>query len=126
MRSTRSSWPSSSTQGSWYGPPGTGKTTLGRIIAARTAAFFVSLNAVLAGVKDIREAIAKARQRLDMNQRRTILFQKLWIAVAEVLGDGLQAKIQGRAEKRQGRTGGYGVGHNAPPCLLSDGGDGHR
>ena len=58
----------------FYGPPGTGKTTLARIIANTTAAHFTSMNAVLSGVKDIREAIQKAKNRLKHHQQRTILF----------------------------------------------------
>jgi putative ATPase len=58
----------------FYGPPGTGKTTLARIIANTTEAHFTSLNAVLSGVKDIREAIQKATNRLRHHQQRTILF----------------------------------------------------
>ena len=58
----------------FYGPPGSGKTTLARIIANTTKAHFTSMNAVLAGVKDIREAIAAARERLEMHRQRTILF----------------------------------------------------
>ena len=58
----------------FYGPPGTGKTTLARIIANTTSSHFSALNAVLAGVKDIREAIRDARERLTLQQRRTILF----------------------------------------------------
>lgn len=58
----------------FYGPPGTGKTTLARIIANTTEAHFTSLNAVLSGVKDIREAIQKAKNRLKHHQTRTILF----------------------------------------------------
>ncbi len=58
----------------FYGPPGTGKTTLARIIARTTRAYFTALNAVLAGVKDIREAIEAARERLRLHQQRTILF----------------------------------------------------
>lgn len=57
-----------------YGPPGTGKTTLARIIANHTASTFVTLNAVLSGVKDIRTEIAAARSRLDLHRQRTILF----------------------------------------------------
>ena len=45
----------------FYGPPGTGKTTLAEVIARRTEAHFEAINAVLAGVKDLREAIAGAR-----------------------------------------------------------------
>jgi putative ATPase len=58
----------------FYGPPGTGKTTLARIIARTTRAHFTALNAVLAGVKDIREAIEAAQERLRLHQQRTILF----------------------------------------------------
>ncbi len=57
-----------------YGPPGTGKTTLARIIANTTRAVFTQMNAVLSGVKDIREAIADAQRRLELHQQRTILF----------------------------------------------------
>jgi putative ATPase len=58
----------------FYGPPGTGKTTLARIIANTTQAHFIAINAVLAGVKDIREAIAVAQERRGMYGQRTILF----------------------------------------------------
>lgn len=58
----------------FFGPPGTGKTTLARIIANTTASHFATLNAVLAGVKDIREEIAAAQERLRLHGRRTILF----------------------------------------------------
>lgn len=58
----------------FYGPPGTGKTTLAQIIANTTEAYFSSLNAVLSGVNDIREAIQKAKNRLKHHQTRTILF----------------------------------------------------
>lgn len=58
----------------FYGPPGTGKTTLARIIANTTKAHFISINAVLAGVKDIRTAIEKAREHLSLYGKRTILF----------------------------------------------------
>ena len=58
----------------FYGPPGTGKTTLARIIANTTSAQFMALNAVLAGVKDIREAIAQAQDLRGQFGRRTILF----------------------------------------------------
>jgi putative ATPase len=57
----------------FYGPPGTGKTTLARVIANSTKAHFTAINAVLAGVKDIREAVAEAQERRRAGQR-TILF----------------------------------------------------
>lgn len=57
-----------------YGPPGTGKTTLARVIANTTRAHFIAINAVLAGVKDIREAIAAAQDRRGQFGQRTILF----------------------------------------------------
>ncbi len=58
----------------FYGPPGTGKTTLARIIAHSTKAQFLSINAVLAGVKDVRDAIESAKQTLSLFGKRTILF----------------------------------------------------
>ncbi|MEI6615802.1 MAG: AAA family ATPase, partial [Cyanobium sp. ELA507] len=57
-----------------HGPPGTGKTTLARIIAGSTRAHFSSLNAVLAGVKDLRAEVEAARERLAHHGLRTILF----------------------------------------------------
>ena len=57
-----------------YGPPGVGKTTLARIIAATTRAHFSSLNAVLAGVKDLRTEVDEARRRLEQHGLRTLLF----------------------------------------------------
>jgi len=58
----------------FYGPPGTGKTTLAQIIANTTRAHFIAINAVLAGVKEIREAIATAQDKRGMFSQRTILF----------------------------------------------------
>ena len=57
-----------------HGPPGVGKTTLARIIANHTRAHFSSLNAVLAGVKDLRAEVSEAGQRLERHGLRTILF----------------------------------------------------
>jgi putative ATPase len=57
-----------------FGPPGTGKTTLARIVAGTTRKHFASLNAVLAGVKDIREQVDAARDRLRLHGQGTILF----------------------------------------------------
>jgi putative ATPase len=58
----------------FYGPPGSGKTTLARIVANTTGAEFEELSAVSATVKDVREVLARARERLGANGRRTILF----------------------------------------------------
>jgi putative ATPase len=58
----------------FYGPPGTGKTTLARIIANTTKAHFIAINAVLAGVKDLRDAIAVAQEKRGQLSQRTILF----------------------------------------------------
>ncbi len=57
-----------------WGPPGTGKTTLAQLIANYCQANFVALSAVLAGVKDIREAIANAKSLFEESHRGTLLF----------------------------------------------------
>lgn len=58
----------------FYGPPGTGKTALAKIIAAATQADFQQLNAVMAGIADIRRIIKKAQENLAFQKQRTILF----------------------------------------------------
>jgi putative ATPase len=58
----------------FWGPPGTGKTTLARLIATTTAKAFEPLSAVNATVKDVREIVERARQRLGEREQRTILF----------------------------------------------------
>ena len=57
-----------------WGPPGTGKTTLAQLMALAFDAEFVALSAVLAGVKDIRDAIERAQMVLQQSGRHTILF----------------------------------------------------
>ena len=57
-----------------WGPPGVGKTTLARLIAQAADAEFIPLSAVLAGVKDIREAVQRAEHALQQSGRRTIMF----------------------------------------------------
>lgn len=58
----------------FWGPPGTGKTTLARMIAATTESHFIALSAVMAGVKDVRAAVAEAEQYRQMHNRSTVLF----------------------------------------------------
>src|SRR5438477_3620139 len=57
-----------------YGPPGSGKTTLARIVAQVTGAAFEELSAVSATVAQVREVLARARERLGGHGQRTILF----------------------------------------------------
>ena len=57
-----------------WGPPGVGKTTLARLMAQAFDADFIALSAVLSGVKDIREAVDRARVNRDRLGRHTILF----------------------------------------------------
>ena len=57
-----------------WGPPGVGKTTLARLMAQAFDAEFIAISAVLSGVKEIREAVARAEVVLQQSGRRTILF----------------------------------------------------
>lgn len=58
----------------FWGPPGSGKTTLARIIAHKVKGEFVQMSAVTSGVKDVRAVISSAKDRLNFEQRKTILF----------------------------------------------------
>ena len=57
-----------------WGPPGSGKTTIARLVADHADAHFSTLSATSAGVRDIREVLADARERLATEERRTVLF----------------------------------------------------
>lgn len=57
-----------------WGPPGTGKTTLARIVADHTERNFIALSAVMSGVKDIKEAVGRAKELLRIANKKTILF----------------------------------------------------
>src|SRR3954469_9752678 len=57
-----------------WGPAGTGKTSVARLVAGATSKAFETLSAVNAGVKDVREVVERARDRLGQHGRGTILF----------------------------------------------------
>jgi putative ATPase len=58
----------------FFGPPGTGKTSLAEVIAGRLSAAFEQMNAAMVGVKEVREVLERARDRLLTTRQRTVLF----------------------------------------------------
>jgi putative ATPase len=58
----------------FYGPPGSGKTTLARLLAGETQSYFQQISAVTSGVKELREVLSAAYDRLSAVGRRTLLF----------------------------------------------------
>ncbi|MBN1589421.1 MAG: replication-associated recombination protein A [Pirellulales bacterium] len=58
----------------FYGPPGTGKTTLARLLATESQSHFQQLSAVTSNVKEVREVLAAARDRLSAGAQKTLLF----------------------------------------------------
>jgi putative ATPase len=58
----------------FYGPPGTGKTTLARLLASESRSTFRQLSAVTSGVKEVREVLTEARDRLSATGQKTLLF----------------------------------------------------
>ncbi|MFX4228397.1 MAG: replication-associated recombination protein A [Porticoccaceae bacterium] len=57
-----------------WGPPGVGKTTLARMVSECADTEFITLSAVTSGIKDVRDAIDRARQVASMSNRKTVLF----------------------------------------------------
>ena len=58
----------------FYGPPGTGKTTLAHLLAGASRSRFAQLSAVTSGVRELREALDQARERLSLDRKKTLLF----------------------------------------------------
>ena len=78
----------------FWGPPGCGKTTLANVIAARTNAEFIKLNAVNAGVADVKKAVERARDNLKLFNRRTYLMQDECHRFSKTQSDSLLPAIE--------------------------------
>jgi putative ATPase len=79
-----------------YGPPGTGKTTLALIVSSATNRRFAQLSALNAGVKDVREVIARAKDELGRNGRQTVLFIDEIHRFSKTQQDSLLAAVEAR------------------------------
>ncbi|WP_375500438.1 replication-associated recombination protein A [uncultured Jatrophihabitans sp.] len=79
-----------------YGPPGTGKTTLALIVSSATNRRFEQLSALNAGVKDVREIIARAKAELTHNGRQTVLFIDEIHRFSKTQQDSLLAAVEAR------------------------------
>jgi putative ATPase len=79
-----------------FGPPGTGKTTLALIVSTATNRRFAQLSALNAGVKDVREVIARARAELARTGRQTVLFIDEIHRFSKTQQDSLLAAVEAR------------------------------
>ncbi|HEV7204724.1 MAG TPA: replication-associated recombination protein A [Jatrophihabitans sp.] len=79
-----------------FGPPGTGKTTLALIVSSATNRRFEQLSALNAGVKDVREVIARAKAELTHNGRQTVLFIDEIHRFSKTQQDSLLAAVEAR------------------------------
>jgi putative ATPase len=79
-----------------FGPPGTGKTTLALIVSTATNRSFAQLSALNAGVKDVREVIARAKAELGRTGRQTVLFIDEIHRFSKTQQDSLLAAVEAR------------------------------